>query len=146
MSGRIVRCMLGVCAVVLLVCGVVLIVLGVAHGDGRMGFQGVLSLLFSLSSALQMYIGGNKGHAANDFPWPEVSVEFDPVMYRDPVSGARFLVATISTTVHLSDANARDVLTSSYRESFRIDGLPERTSAIANALNQQGGGDRGRED
>lgn len=52
MSGRIVRCTLGVCAVVLLVCGVVLIVLGVAHGDGRMGFQGVLSLLFSLISAL----------------------------------------------------------------------------------------------
>lgn len=66
--------------------------------------------------------------------WPRIRVEFDPVTYRDPESGARFLVATISTTACPVAPNARDVLVSSRREACPIDGREERTSTIANAL------------
>lgn len=67
--------------------------------------------------------------------WPHVTVRFDPATYRDPDSGARFVVATISTMAHPTAPNVQDQLVSSRREALPIDGLPERTSTIANAVN-----------
>ncbi|MBW3077724.1 hypothetical protein [Bifidobacterium simiiventris] len=133
MSDKLMRRILIAGAGVLLLCGVSMVALAVMHRDARMGLYGVLSLLFALSDVLYAI----PHRRDRNLPWPTVSVEFDPATYRDPVSGARFLAATISTTVHLSDASARDVLTSSYREAFPIDELPERTSATANARHAQ---------
>ena len=71
--------------------------------------------------------------------WPSISVELDTVTYRDPDSGARFLVATISTKACQGTAIARDQLVSSQREAYSIDGRTERTSTIANALSAPAG-------
>lgn len=142
MSDKMMRRVLKVCAVVLFLCGVPMVVMAVMQRDARMGLYGVLSLLFAFSNVLQLLIVDDRQSA----PASRVSVVFDPVVYCDPDSGRRFAVATFSNTTLLWDAISQDVVTSSDREVFWLDGWEERTSTIANALTQQQDGGHGRED
>lgn len=58
MSDRMMRRMLKVCAFVLFLSGIAMIPTGIVQRDWRMGLYGVLSLLFSLSNVLQLFLVG----------------------------------------------------------------------------------------
>lgn len=145
MSDKMMRRTLIVCAGVLVLCGLPMVVMAVVQRDARMGLYGVMSLLFALSDVLQLFLTADIPPAAP--PRPELSITADPVVYRDPVSGERFAVVTISNTVCLWDSSAQDALTTAYSEILWLgNGQGERTSTTANALNQQEACGHDRED
>lgn len=145
MSDRMMRRVLKVCAFVLFLSGIAMILTGIVQRDWRMGLYGVLSLLFALSDVLRLFLTADIPPAAP--PRPELSITADPVVYRDPVSGERFAVVTISNTVCLWDSSAQDALTTAYSEILWLgNGQGERTSTTANALNQQEACGHDRED
>lgn len=94
MSDKMKRRTLIVCAGVLVLCGLPMVVMAVVQRDARMGLYGVMSLLFALSDVLRLFLTADIPPAAP--PRPELSITADPVVYRDPVSGERFAVVTIS--------------------------------------------------
>lgn len=145
MSDKMMRRTLIVCAGVLVLCGLPMVVMAVVQRDVRMGLYGVMSLLFALSDVLRLFLTADIPPAAP--PRPELSITADPVVYRDPVSGERFAVVTISNTVCLWDSSAQDALTTAYSEILWLgNGQGERTSTTANALNQQEACGHDRED
>ena len=145
MSDKMKRRTLIVCAGVLVLCGLPMVVMAVVQRDARMGLYGVMYLLFALSDVLQLFLTADIPPAAP--PRPELSITADPVVYRDPVSGERFAVVTISNTVCLWDSSAQDALTTAYSEILWLgNGQGERTSTTANALNQQEACGHDRED
>ena len=58
MSDRMMRRVLKVCAFVLFLSGIAMILTGIVQRDWRMGLFGALSLLFSLSNVLQLFLVG----------------------------------------------------------------------------------------
>lgn len=141
-----------VSAIIYLICALMDIPMGVIHKNLWEITCGVLFLTLGLNQFNQWRNERGARHPSDGLPpaappRPELSITADPVVYRDPVSGERFAVVTISNTVCLWDSSAQDALTTAYSEILWLgNGQGERTSTTANALNQQEACGHDRED